>query len=377
MNLIRQILRDVWKEAGWVLFYGILTSAVILALLLIGQSYSHVSAQNEAVTRFVDNGITITRIQDTRYNVSPVPAQKPPSVQQADTLSAYYGEIFSPTGNGGTYVMMPGRLGYTQVIVLLGVYADLTPFGKINAEGVTFAVSFDQRAQAEDTIRIGDTDYPLHLAPEDMDLYHPLFYLTAESGFLKDTLFVFSKNYGAIQTLFPASEFWELRESDLLGRIILRSPSEADLIRLRSVVSKNTGQFVHIQTIEDYLSSTTVSGVRTHQTYLLFYITAICVLLGAMLRNLYRIQNRKIPDYVTHHLFGASRGFILARMTGFGLLYHAIPIVCVLHILSINEMATPINIGLLLAATIAAVLVIVVAVYRRFLVRFRQGLRRE
>lgn len=377
MKLIRQILRDLGKEAGWVLFYGILTSAVIMAFLLISQSYRHVSAQNEAITRFVDNGITITRIQDTRYNTSPVPAQAPSSVQEADTLCAYYEEVFSPAGNAGTYVMMPGRLGYTQVIVLLGAYADLTPYGVTDAEGVTFAVSCDLSEQAEDKICVGGTDYPLHLAPEDMDLYHPLFYITAESGYLKDTLFVFSKNYAAIRELFPASEFWELRESDLLGRLILRSPNEEDLIRLRSVVSKNTGQFVNVQTTKEYLNSTTVSGVRTHQTYLLFYITAIGVLLGAMLTNLYRILNRKIPDYVIHHLFGASNGFILARMVGFGLLYHAIPIIWVVYVMSINRMATPANIGLLVTAALAAMMLIVVAVHRRFLVRFARGLRRE
>lgn len=377
MNLIGQILRDLRKEVGWVLFYGILTSAVVMAFLLIGQSYSHVAQQNEAITRFVDQEITITRLQDTHYGLPPVPAQAPDSVLEADSLSDYYEEVFSPAGNAGTYVMMPGRLGYTQVIVLLGVYADLTPYGVTPAEGVTFAVSGDLSGQAEDTISVGGMDYPLHQVPADMDLYHPLLHITAESGFLNDTLFVFSKDYGLIRALFPPSEFWEMRESDLLGRFILRSPGEGDLIRLRSVVSKNTGQFVNLQTTKAYINSTTISGVRTHQTYLLFYLTAIVVLFGAMLTNLYRILSRKIPDYATHHLFGASKGFILARMVGFGLSYHAIPVVWAVYIMSVNRMATKTNIGLLMTAVVVAVMLIVLAAYRRLLARFRQGLRRE
>lgn len=275
MKLIKQVTSDLSKEFGWVLFYGVMTSAVIMAFLLIIQSYGHVSSQNEAITQFVDSGITMTRIQSTQYNAAKAPAQLPPSVQEADTLSAYYEEVFSSTGNAGTYAMMPGRLGYMQVIVLLGIYSDLTPFGPTSEEGITLAVSYDLKDQAKDTILIDGNEYALHVAPEDMELYHPLFYLTAESGYLNNTLFVFSKDYSAIQEVFPASGYWELRESDLLGRMILSRPSEQDIIRLRSVVSKNTGSYVNIQTIDDYLSTATISGVRTHQTYLLFYIATI------------------------------------------------------------------------------------------------------
>lgn len=377
MKLIKQVTSDLLKEFGWVLFYGVMTSAVIMAFLLIIQSYGHVSSQNEAITQFVDSGITITRIQSTQYNAAKVPAQLPPSVQEADTLSAYYEEVFSSAGNAGTYAMMPGRLGYMQVIVLLGIYSDLTPFGPTSEEGITLAVSYDLKDQAEDTILIDGNEYALHVAPEDMELYHPLFYLTAESGYLNNTLFVFSKDYSAIQEVFPASEYWELRESDLLGRIILSRPSEQDIIRLRSVVSKNTGSYVNIQTIDDYLSTATISGVRTHQTYLLFYIATISVLVGAMLTNLYRILKRKIPDYVTHHLFGASSSFIFARMLCFGLIYNAIPLVWTSYIMSINQLATPINVGLLGISAFFVVTIIVAFVHRQFIVRFSQGLRRE
>lgn len=377
MKLIKQVASDLLKEMGWVLFYGIMTSAVIMAILLIGQSYAHVSSQNEAITQFVDNRITLTRIQGTQYNASKVPAPFPSCVQEAETLSAYYEEVFSPNGNGGTYAMMPGRLGYMQVIVLLGQYADLTPYGTTSEDGVTFAVSYDLKDKTEDTISLNGNEYPLSIAPEDMELYHPLFYLTAESGYLNNTLFVFSKDYAEMKEVFPASEYWELRERDLLGRMILSNPDEQDIIRLRSVVSKHTGNYVNVQTTEDYLSSTTITGVRTHQTYLFFYITSVFVLFGAMLVNLYRILRRKIPDYVTHHLFGASSSFVFARMLWFGLLYNAIPLIWTAHIMSINQLAAPINIGFLIVSAFSGITIIVVFVHRQFVVRFSQGLRRE
>lgn len=375
MKLMRQVFSDLWKELGWVLFYGIITSAAIMAIILIGQSYTQVSSHNDAVTQFVENRVTLTRIQGTQYNAPKAASTATPHGEEPESLSSYYGDVFSPQGNAGTYVLMPGRLGFTQVIVLLGQYADFTPFGITPDHGVTFAVSSDLEGQ--DTISIQGNTWPLHPAPDNMELYHPMFYLTAESGYLTNTLFVFSKDYEAVQTLFPDSEFWELRERELLGRIILCDPAQEDIIRLRRVVSSHTGDYVNVQSIEDYLRSTTATGVRTHQIYLLFFVASALVLLGAMLANLYRILRKKLPDYTIHHLFGASHLWILARMFCFGLLYHGIPLVWTLHMMKLNHLVTPATTGLVIASVWAVVALLVAILFKQYQTTFSQGLRRE
>ena len=210
-----------------------------------------------------------------------------------------------------------------------------------------------------------------------MEVYHPYFHISAESGYLSNTLFVFSKDYASVMEIFPETEYWELQASALLERIILTDPNENDIIRLRSVVAKSTGRYLHIQTIEDYLSSATVSGVRTHQIYLIFYSVATTILLAAMFLNLYRIMKRKIPDYSIHNLFGASDVFIYCRMFYFAVLYNAIPIIWTVCIMSLNKMATPLNLMVLISIIILTVLIIVEIIHKQFKIHFLQGLRRE
>lgn len=45
MTLIRQVIRDLVKDAGWVIFYGFLTAMSIMAFVLVGLSYQHVASQ--------------------------------------------------------------------------------------------------------------------------------------------------------------------------------------------------------------------------------------------------------------------------------------------------------------------------------------------
>ena len=45
MTLIRQVVRDLVKDAGWVIFYGFLTAMSIMAFVLVGLSYQHVASQ--------------------------------------------------------------------------------------------------------------------------------------------------------------------------------------------------------------------------------------------------------------------------------------------------------------------------------------------
>lgn len=379
MKLIKQVACDLVKEIGWVVFYGLLTAAVIMAFILISLSYRHVASQNEAISRFVRHNVSITRLKNAQFNIAPKAASAPSASdgEETESLDEYYADVFSRDGNGGTFVLLPGRCGYQQVILLLGAYAELTPFSEVQPDGVTFAVSYDKKDEKGETITLGGREYPLRAAPSDMEIYHPLFYMNAASGVLNDTLFVFSHDLGAVQEIFPSSEYWELRGNVYFDRFILRSATSEDVARMRNVIAENAGGYVSVQTVSDFLKSSAASGTRTHQTYLLFYLMASIVLLGAMLLNIYRVLLRKIPDYGTHHLFGASNAFIFVRMFLFALAYHAIPLGGTVLIMTLNQLGTPLHI-LAVSLAVAAVLLAVTGVaHRRFRVGFSQGLRRE
>lgn len=377
MKLMKQVVADLRKEIGWVIFYGFLTAMVIMAFILISLSYHHVASQNESISRFVDNHITITQMKSTHFGIAPKFAPLPFNPEEIESLDAYYADVFSQNGNAGSFVLMPGRCGYQQVILLLGVYADLTPFPEEQSDTVTFAVSYDQKDKKADTIILNECEFPLHTAPADMEIFHPFFYMNAESGLLQNTLFVFSHDLKSIQEIFPSSEYWELKGNPYIDRLIFKSATDQDIARMRNVITKNVGEYVSVQTVSDFLKSSTVSGTRTHQTYMIFYMTASMVLLGAMLINIYRILKRKIPDYTIHHLFGASNTFIFIRMFMFTLLYHVIPLGGTVLIMILNRMATPLT----LLMTALAVFMILSAVtslaYKEFRVQFSQGLRRE
>lgn len=377
MKLIKQVISDLVKEIGWVIFYGFLTAMVIMAFILISQSYRHVASQNEAITRFVSNDITMTQLESTQFNVTPKAAPTPFDPEEIETLDEYYTNVFSENGNAGTFVLMPGRCGYQQVILLLGVYAELTPFSYMQSEPVTFAVSHDKKDDKTDVITLRGTSYPLYVAPSNMEIYHPLFYMTSASGVLNDTLFVFSRDLKAVQEIFPASEYWELDGNVYFDRFIFKSATSQDVARMRNVITKNVGEYVSVQTVSDYLKSSTASGTRTHQTYMLFYIAASLVLLGAMIMNIYRVLKRKIPTYATHHLFGASNAFIFARMFCFALLYHAIPLGGTFFIMALNQMATPFNFFAVLLITLAVLSAIASMAHKHYRVKFAQGLRRD
>lgn len=377
MKLIKQVVSDLFKEIGWVVFYGFLTAMVIMAFILISLSYSHVASQNEAISRFVDSNVTITQLKSTQFNIAPKAAPAPFDVEERESLDEYYADVFSQSGNAGTFVLMPGRCGYQQVIILLGAYAELTPFSEAQSGTVTFAVSYDKKDVKSDTITLNGKDYPLCVAPPDMEIYHPLFYMNTASGMLNDTLFVFSHDLKAIQEIFPSSEYWELKGNAYFDRFIFTSATNQDIARMRNVITKNVGGYVSVQTVSDFLKSTTASGERTHQTYMLFYITASFVLLGAMLLNIYRVLNRKIPNYATHHLFGASEAFIFARMFLFVILYHAIPLGGTVFIMTLNQLATPLHILVVTLVVLAILFTVTSVAHRRFCVQFSQGLRRE
>ena len=377
MNLIKQVVSDLLKEIGWVVFYGFLTAMVIMAFILISLSYRHVAAQNEAISRFVDSNITMTQLKSTRFNIAPIPTQMPFDPTEIESLEEYYTDVFSESGNAGTFVLLPGRCGYQQVIILMGVYTELTPFTELQPDAVTFAVSYDNKNTKADTISFNGKDYPLYVTPPDMEIYHPLFYMDMESGILSDNLFVFSRDLKAIQEIFPSSEYWELKENAFFDRLVFKFATDEDIVRMRNVITKNVGGYVSVQTVSDFLKSSTVSGTRTHQTYMLFYITASLVLLGAMLMNIYRVLKRNIPNYAIHHLFGASDSFIFARMFLFVLLYHAIPLCGTVFIMTLNRMTTPFNLLIVTLAVLVLLFSVTSVAHKQFRIQFSQGLRRE
>lgn len=375
MKLIKQVLYDVAKEIGWITFYGILTAMVAMAFVLVGLSYQYVVSRDGAISNFEEHDISMVRLMDAQFNVTSRETQVVEKEAASEDLNEYFSEVFSDMGNAGTFVIMPECCGYRQVIILLGIYAELTPFREKQTDAVTFAVSEDMKDVKLEKIVMDQIEYPLYVVPADMEVYHPMFYLGGKLGTLENTLFVFSHDFNAIRKIFPDSEYgWGLHEDLFFDRFIFERASEWDIARLRMIVKQNIdGKYVSIQNVEDFLKNSVDGGTRTHRIYLLFYVIASLSLFGAMILNIHNVLKRKIPEYAVHRMFGASESFIFARMFLFVLLYHVIPLGGVVRIMSLNQMLTPMTVFMIVTIAFAMLFVNVVFSFRQFRERFSQG----
>ena len=369
MTLIRQVIRDLVKDVGWVVFYGFLTAMSIMAFVLVGLSYQHVASQNDAIRRFTQNDVSMVRVKDLSSLMTA--ADRETTAQPISTGSGRQQglvELFQKHDNLGSLVLLPGIGGYQQTIVYVGAYTRLTAFPFPAGSGAPIAaVSPDCAGDEGKTLRIGDHECTVTVVPSDMDVYHPLHYIPPASENLKKTLYVFSPS---CEDALSLAAFPHVSVDMFIDRLILAEPTEESTADVRSFLYQNYSAYAEIQSTENFLRLSAASSTRTHQAYLLFYIMSTLVLFGALLLNTYRILRRRIPEYAVHHLFGATQRFIFARMYLFVLGYHVIPLAGTLLILSLNRL-------MVFAATMGSAFLVTSIVQQRFVSKFSQGLRRE
>lgn len=384
MTLIKQVLSDLFKEIGWIVLYGFLTAMTIMTFILIGESYKQVAGQNSSISRFVQNNVYMAQIKNLEFNSSEqtqssdfADAAEPVSsggYNSMEELEAYLELGFSSEGNLGSYINLPYKNGeYDNLMLYLGKYADLTQFSRPDSQSTVFATSPDLKDMVGNSIQIAVEEFTVDTAvPDNMDLYHPLYYVSADSEILKKTLYVFTEDYALAKKLFP-----QISAEYLLNRLIIVNPTEHDLAELRTKIYEGSGVYTSIQSVKNHLAATEASGTRTHQTYLLFYISASIALMGAMVLNMVRVLNGMMQNYTIHHLFGASGKFIFLRMQLFTVGYNIIPVLGALFIMSLNMLLSSKNILLLLITALGIEFLITVTMYNRFKKNFSQGLRGE
>lgn len=378
MTLLKQVLSDLFKEIGWIVLYGFLAAMTVMTCILVGLSYKHVSGQSSAITRFIANDVSLLQIKSCDLN-SPLSLMDEPSTNtepsqdSAASFTEYFEKGFSAEGILGSYVVMPFHgNGFSNVIIYFGKYAELTRFGPLPEKSTVIAVSPDMKEKVGQTVSLSAETFAIDSAvPDDMDLYHPYYYAPAGAEELKKTLYVFTDSYSLLSKLFPQAS-----GDMLLDHLIAVNPTEQDLVELRTVLYKSMGDYVGVQSMESFIVSSEAGGTRTHQTYLLFYISASVALIGAMLANMMRSLSFMMPTYSIHHLFGASGKHIFMRMLLFTAGYNILPLCGIALILSRNMLASPVNIIILVLTVLTVATIISAVKFRQFKICFSQGLRR-
>lgn len=379
MTLLKQVLSDLFREIGWIVLYGFLAAMTVMTCILVGLSYKHVAGQSSAITRFIANDVSLLQIKSCDLNVpsssmdEPTSAYSEPSQGSTASFMEYFEKGFSAEGILGSYIVMPfyGN-GFSNVIIYFGKYAELTRFGPLPEKSTVIAVSPDMKEKVGQTVSLSAETFAIDSAvPDDMDLYHPYYYAPAGAEELKKTLYVFTDSYSLLSKLFPQAS-----GDMLLDHLIAVNPTEQDLVELRTVLYKSMGDYVGVQSMESFIVSSEAGGTRTHQTYLLFYISASVALIGAMLANMMRSLSFMMPTYSIHHLFGASGKHIFMRMLLFTAGYNILPLCGIALIMSRNMLASPVNIIILVLTVLTVATIISAVKFRQFKICFSQGLRR-
>ena len=303
----------------------------------------------------------------------PTSAYSEPSQGSTASFMDYFERAFSAEGILGSYVILPfDRDGFNNVIIYFGKYAELTRFNLPAEKSTVIAVSPDMKKMVGQTVSLAAETFSVDAAvPDDMDLYHPYYYAPSDAEELKKTLYIFTDSYMLINRLFPQAS-----GEMLLDHLIVIGATEAELVELRTVLFNSVGVYVGIQSMEAFIASAEAGGTRTHQTYLLFYISASVALIGAMLANMMRSLSFMMPTYSIHHLFGASGKHIFMRMLLFTAGYNILPLCGIALIMSRNMLASPVNIIILVLTVLTVATIISAVKFRQFKICFSQGLRR-
>lgn len=368
MTLLRQVVADLFKEIGWLLLHGFITSIVIMTFVLIGISYKQVYKQEKAVESFVENKVSLIQVKNIQFNLDSSVIEN----NSIEKLENYLGKGLSKEGNFGSYVILQGYVDeFDKIIIYFGKYKRLIPFSIQSILSTVFVVSNDMKDKIGHTINFSQSSFTVEtVMSSDIIHYHPYHYLASEQ--LNKTLFIFTEDYKLIKELFPI-----VKIDLLLEHLVLVNPTEKDLTELTAMLYETIGVYSKVQTIQDYIETNEIRWIGTHQMYLLFYFFASVILFLVMFINMLNHLDYMMSSYSIHYLFGANNRYTFMRMLMFIVGYNILPFVAVVFVMAVNLLATFNNLLLLLLVLLVMALTISIIKFRQFKSRLLKGRKRE
>lgn len=252
VTLARQVARDVWRDLGWIVLYGVLMSCAAYALVLMAVNHALVADKGAATELFLERGAQTVTLSDVPAQAAGGASGEGAASEEAasrDTadLLAFFDEALVEDGVAGSVVYVPGALGYDVALVFLGAYADLPAYERDRSAPVSFAVSRDLAGEVPGALELDGARYPLDVVGPDFGIPYPGYYEGPElvEANYRNALFVFCPSYRLACELIG-----ELRSTDALSgplqRIVLFDPSPQDVARFRGAVLDATGLYARM-----------------------------------------------------------------------------------------------------------------------------------
>ena len=320
--VIGQIIKDLRKEWSWVLFYSVVATMTLIAVLYLSMSFSHIQRQSQFIRSFVRHDVVM--FQEKTLPLEPnseAAFHKETHGQDSSDLGSYLQHILSEKGNAGSYFFI-GNGGevnskYDQILILFGQYGKL--MGLDRDEEMVLFTPKTHREDVGKTISIsGRPIKVLDCFQDDFLLFHPLYSFDASESFFSNTLILCTTDFQTVEDLFP---LWKLKR-EVFERMVLIHPSYKEVETLQDVFYKNFGTLYEGVPTEDFTRVTTFTSIRAHKLYLLFYILAGILLVVFFVCNIIRVIEAHIADYTVHHLYGATVRTIMLRVGGFVFAVH-------------------------------------------------------
>lgn len=331
--ILKQVLKDIRKEWTWAFFYTIVATMTVMAILFLSISFSAVQKQYASIQSFIDKKVVMFQFMSTQME----PAEGNQQIPHTTDFMEYLQHAFAAEGNAGSYVFI-GNEGYVDtkyesILILFGQYSNLV--GLNYEESMALFVPEGHKEDIGKCFTVGDQEIDvIGTVGSNFDLFHPLYYFSAENPMLSNTLILCTQDFQSVNNMFP---WWGL-SNEISNRMILVNPSDEEINQLQMIFYNQYGTIYKGISTEDFTQTTTIASIRAHRLYMSFYILSGGLLLLLLLSCIIRMIETHIADYTIHHLYGAPVRTIQRRVGGFVLSLNALPIISVIFVLSVNQM---------------------------------------
>lgn len=308
--------RDLIRELGFVLLYGLLAAVVMSGFIKSAAGIKRMVSTAGFVSALKNGGVDMVILEGMGSYENVEPSEREGAYP---SLDAFLAEGLSEGGRlGGAAVKrMGGAGGFDNLIIVVGRMVDIAFPEAPEDRTVYAAVSPDLSERIGTNAVINGNEFPIEAAVPEGFTAGTLYSRTQDAD-TERALFLFVRDHKS------AAANIGIAPQELLTKLIVVGADEEYKAGLMSIISGATGMHARIWSADDYLLFTGDSGAKYLKLRLAFFAVASFALIAAMVMNLSRIIDAHGNDYRVNRLFGATKAQTFLRMlwlaVGFDLL---------------------------------------------------------
>lgn len=351
--VLKQIIKDLFREWSWSLFYTIVATMTLMAILYLLIGYSSVRKQSSSINSFVNQNVMMFEIMETQMQPNLTQSDEPKQVDSnSSEMMNFLQKSLSTDGKAGSYFFI-GNNGfidpkYDQLLILFGQYSNLTGL-EYDSSMALFAPEVNKEDVRTNVSIAGKKIQVANTFNSDFSLFHPLSFFDSDNPFWPKTLILCTKDFETVNRMFPT---WIL-SNEVLNRMVLVNPTNAEIDQIQHRFYSQYGKLYKGISTRDFTKISTDPSIRAHRLYICFFILSGFLLIILLLLNVIRMIEVNIAEYTVHHLYGAPIRTIQKRVGGYVIALNILPMIGVIYVLTINKMAIWYFFPFVLALTLA------------------------